>query len=76
MAIYKESHFLLSKKIVIFYKFVDPFTTGVRGHTSVKTKPQYSFFNLISISSNKAPEKLVNAEAVSCNFYAGYCRIS
>ena len=62
--------------MVIFYKFVDPFATGVRGHTRVKTKPQYSFLNLISKSSNKAPEKLVNAYAVSCNFYAGYCRIS
>ena len=41
-----------------------------------KTKPTYSFFNLISKSSNKAPEKLVNAGAVSCNFYTGYCRIS
>ena len=76
MAVYKESHFLLFKKLVIFYKFVDPFAMGVKSQKGVKTKPTYSFFNLISKSSNKAPEKLVNAEAVSCNFYAGYCRIS
>ena len=68
MAVYKESHFLLFKKLVIFYKFVDPFAMGVKSQKGVKTKPRYSFFNLISKSSNKAPEKLVNAEAVSCNF--------
>ena len=48
----------------------------VTGHKGVKTKPQYSFLNLISKSSNKAPEKLVNAYSVSCNFYAGFWRIS
>ena len=76
MAVYKESHFFLFKKFVIFDKFVDPFAMGVKSQKGAKTKPTYSFFNLISKSSNKAPEKLVNAYAVSCNFYAGYCRIS
>ena len=41
---------------------------GVRGHKGVKTKPNYSFFNLISKSNNKAPEKLVKAYAVSLTF--------
>ena len=60
------------KNLVIFYKFVDPLAMDVRGHKGVK--PQYSLFNLISKSSNKAP--LLIAYDVSCNFYAGFCRIS
>ena len=77
MAVYKEIHFLLFffKNVVIFYKIVDPFAMRVNGHKGVKTKPQYSFFNLISKSSNKAKKRLVNAYAVGCNFYAGFCRI-
>ena len=76
MAVYEESHFLLFENVVIFYKFNDPFAMGVNSHKGVKTKPQYSFFDLISKSSNKSKERLVKAYAVCCNFYAGFCRIS
>ena len=64
--------FFFFKNLVIFYKFIDRFAIYVRGHKGVK--PQYSLFNLISKSSNKAP--LLLAYDVSCNFYAGFCRIS
>ena len=72
----KKVTFYFLRYLVIFYQFVDPFAMGVRGHKGVETKPQYSCLYLIDKSNNKAPEKLVNAYAVSCNFYGGYCRIS
>ena len=49
MAVYiNKVTFYFFKNLVIFYKFIDPFAMDVRGHKGVKTKPQYSLFNLIS----------------------------
>ena len=69
------------KKVTLFSKFLSFSTSSLTllpwgsEVTSVKTKPQYSLFNLVSKSKTKAPEKLLNACAVSWNFYACFCRI-
>ena len=73
---YKEIHFLLFKKMWSFSTRSLTLLQWESMVTRVLTKPQYSFFNLISKSSNKAKKRLVNAYAVGCNFYAGLCRIS
>ena len=61
----------IKKKVTLFSK-IWSFSTSSLTHlpwgsevTSVKTKPQYSLFNLVSKSKTKASEKLLNACAVS-----------